>query len=369
MRSLLLFLSITFAHATHAQPSDFVNGDFYYTTTSWPGPGGTTITVIAHFDHTTLAHSVINSALDVKGRGSFDPFRGRLLVASWSIPLAKVDALGNASVLVDTGEIPVDLVSAGTDGRVYIWGGNKGYYIDSSDTQHQLMDATGSAQLTQFSVNAIFFDTDSNALFVADLLTTAGETTITRYALSPDGSQVVSSTSSSVDVSTTNEIAVGMNHGPGNTIYLQVDDNSNSLNPRMHLINKTTLAISTFASSGDRIVGGDIAGLYSNANGVSYVTESLNNNLHRYTLGSSGAGSIVASDISGGGSGETAQYMEVIDYTPCPTDLDNDGDTDGSDLGLFLGNWGNPGSTDLNNDGTTDGADLGLFLGNWGPCP
>jgi hypothetical protein len=54
---------------------------------------------------------------------------------------------------------------------------------------------------------------------------------------------------------------------------------------------------------------------------------------------------------------------------PCPTDLNNDGTTDGADLGLFLANWGNPGQTDLNGDGGTDGADLGLFLAAWGACP
>ncbi|MFG0256516.1 MAG: hypothetical protein ACF8GE_01285 [Phycisphaerales bacterium JB043] len=54
---------------------------------------------------------------------------------------------------------------------------------------------------------------------------------------------------------------------------------------------------------------------------------------------------------------------------PCPTDLNDDGMTDGADLGLLLGNWGNSGGSDLNSDGTTDGADLGLLLGAWGACP
>jgi hypothetical protein len=53
---------------------------------------------------------------------------------------------------------------------------------------------------------------------------------------------------------------------------------------------------------------------------------------------------------------------------PCPEDLSGDGSVNGADLGLLLGNWGNPGATDLNGDGTTDGADLGLLLGAWGPC-
>jgi hypothetical protein len=55
--------------------------------------------------------------------------------------------------------------------------------------------------------------------------------------------------------------------------------------------------------------------------------------------------------------------------TSCLFDLTGDGATNGADLGLLLGNWGNPGFTDLNNDGTTNGADLGLLLGAWGPGP
>ena len=53
---------------------------------------------------------------------------------------------------------------------------------------------------------------------------------------------------------------------------------------------------------------------------------------------------------------------------PCPTDLNEDGVTDGADLGLLLGEWDGNGA-DIDCDGTTDGADLGLLLGAWGPCP
>jgi hypothetical protein len=49
-----------------------------------------------------------------------------------------------------------------------------------------------------------------------------------------------------------------------------------------------------------------------------------------------------------------------------PADLDGDGQVSGADLGLLLGNWGQPGATDLNGDGQTNGADLGLLLGAWG---
>jgi hypothetical protein len=37
----------------------------------------------------------------------------------------------------------------------------------------------------------------------------------------------------------------------------------------------------------------------------------------------------------------------------------------GADLGLLLSGWGQPGPTDLNNDGITNGFDLGVLLTNW----
>jgi hypothetical protein len=58
-----------------------------------------------------------------------------------------------------------------------------------------------------------------------------------------------------------------------------------------------------------------------------------------------------------------------IDPPVCAADLAVDGTVDGIDLGILLGNWGQPGSADLNADGVVDGVDLGILLGNWGPCP
>ncbi len=55
--------------------------------------------------------------------------------------------------------------------------------------------------------------------------------------------------------------------------------------------------------------------------------------------------------------------------TPCPGDLDGNGEVNGSDLGLFLSVWGtSPCKFDLNDDGVCNGADLGVLLGAWGGC-
>lgn len=52
---------------------------------------------------------------------------------------------------------------------------------------------------------------------------------------------------------------------------------------------------------------------------------------------------------------------------PCPSDLDGDGETSGSDLALMLSSWGTP-DADLDGDGDTNGADLSSLLSAWGPC-
>lgn len=56
--------------------------------------------------------------------------------------------------------------------------------------------------------------------------------------------------------------------------------------------------------------------------------------------------------------------------TPCPGDLDDNGQVAGGDLGLMLGAWGTDDpNADLDGNGIVSGGDLGLMLGFWGPCP
>lgn len=62
---------------------------------------------------------------------------------------------------------------------------------------------------------------------------------------------------------------------------------------------------------------------------------------------------------------EETQFDEA---PSCLGDIDGDGEVNGADLGLLLGNWLGSGVGDLNNDGVVNGADLGVLLGAWGPC-
>jgi hypothetical protein len=58
---------------------------------------------------------------------------------------------------------------------------------------------------------------------------------------------------------------------------------------------------------------------------------------------------------------------------PCPSDIDQNGRTDGIDLAIILGRWGtNPKDyprADTNQDSTVDATDLSVVLAGWGKCP
>ena len=76
-----------------------------------------------------------------------------------------------------------------------------------------------------------------------------------------------------------------------------------------------------------------------------------------------------ANDSQGNFDAALAAAQAAMNPSTCPSDLDGDGTTSGSDLGLLLGNWGLGGLGDLDGSGTVTGADLGLLLGAWGACP
>lgn len=53
--------------------------------------------------------------------------------------------------------------------------------------------------------------------------------------------------------------------------------------------------------------------------------------------------------------------------TPCPADLNGDGEVGPQDLASLLNGWGSP-KGDLNGDGDTNAQDLADMLNAWGPC-
>ena len=64
---------------------------------------------------------------------------------------------------------------------------------------------------------------------------------------------------------------------------------------------------------------------------------------------------------------QTVDWRIELSATPFRVgDLNDDGATDGTDLGILLGAWGGSGPADLNADGVVNADDLGALLGGWG---
>ena len=73
--------------------------------------------------------------------------------------------------------------------------------------------------------------------------------------------------------------------------------------------------------------------------------------------------------VDHGRSAPVAMDVQTIQVTaPIPGDINGDGQVDGSDLTILLGNWGPCAGcpADINGDGQVDGSDLTILLGNWG---
>ncbi len=87
----------------------------------------------------------------------------------------------------------------------------------------------------------------------------------------------------------------------------------------------------------------------------------------RGTIGQPDAG-----DLSGGDFVLRGGFWQpVADCGPCPTDTDNDGDTDAADLAELLSDWGVVplgNCLDSDQDGDVDAADLAELLSAWGLC-
>ncbi|MCK4873994.1 MAG: hypothetical protein KAS72_14830 [Phycisphaerales bacterium] len=66
---------------------------------------------------------------------------------------------------------------------------------------------------------------------------------------------------------------------------------------------------------------------------------------------------------------DDATHYVAVQPATCAGDLDGDGDTDQSDLGILLAAYGISAAGDLDNDGDTDQSDLGILLADYGCVP
>ncbi|MFG0258316.1 MAG: hypothetical protein ACF8GE_10480 [Phycisphaerales bacterium JB043] len=368
MRALATCCMLATSTVAGAQVATFQEGDIYYISNAYPFPSSGEGHAIVGVDPHTDAQTIINSSLAHFGRGAYDPFRQRLVLAglTGSDSLVAIDPNGSPSTLIPSGQAPVDLVAPTGDSRIYYWGGNVFGYLDVHNNQHPLLSFNGVSQMIFFFVSAMIYDRPTNSIIIAET-SSPSVISLRRLNLNDAGTQALDLDLTRVNLHSGPTEVVSLAPGPNGTIYVQVVDQSNSLLPRALLLDPVTMTTTPFAYTGDRDVSGDIAGAYSSVNNRAYVADTQSGVLRTYAQNDSGAGTQLAGSISGGFSGiERAQLIEIPGWEGELTDYTLDGITDAADLGLLLANWGNPGATDLNRDGTTNGSDLGLLLANWG---
>ncbi|MCH2145605.1 MAG: M12 family metallo-peptidase [Phycisphaerales bacterium] len=79
----------------------------------------------------------------------------------------------------------------------------------------------------------------------------------------------------------------------------------------------------------------------------------------RWIAEDAASGSVIEAAIDAFGAGSCVPPDQLLG------DLNGDGQVDGQDLSVLLGNWGTSGNGDINEDGIVNGSDLAALLGNW----
>jgi len=352
----------------------FVEGDVYLVSAALEDPGGGTMPGVMHIDPATWVGTVVPfpAVPGFSGRSAYDPFRDRLVLMQGGVLLMAPDG---STTTLPTGFTNPAIAAPTGDGRIYfIHNAWLFSHVDAAGATHQLLDVGGAAQLQWSNIRAMTWDPGTNALFITDPLSNAGRLTLTRLTLSPDGSQVQSIDSVTLEVSTSGEIGVGFSRGPGSSLFLAIDTNSNATEARLVLIDPTTLGITTFASPGYFGAGGEIAGAYVPSVSRAVVVDSLSDQLRSFAQGSSGEGVILpTAGVSGGGSGEQAQLVVIARACPGGADLSVPfGVLDFNDVIAFLTAFGSmdPAADLALPSGVFDFNDVIAFLTAFGAgCP
>ncbi|MBY0111498.1 MAG: hypothetical protein K2Y21_01650 [Phycisphaerales bacterium] len=356
----------------------FTPGDcIHVTIASGYGPGTKAAVILISGTPLTLTPLVTGNG--IIGDGAYDSFRQSAVVIRVPVGPRLVSAINSAGAITDipySGPQDATLVAPTGDGRIYIQRSGKWSYIDHGGVTHDLLNAAGTGLFVQTkNYRRAYYDPSTKSIFCGDAIVAGA--TITKIPLSTDGTKLAAAPTDLV-LSTPglqSPTVVGISPGPSGKLFLKIDDNGGGLAPRMLLLDPATLTQTVYAQSNYFGVGGEIAGCYSPKLNVALVVDSLADQLRFFTIGASGAGTIVANTSgisSGGGSGENATMFAITPSTAvCLGDLNNDGFVDDADFSLFAAAYnildcaypampaGCP--ADLNKDGFVDDADFSMF--------
>ena len=269
---------------------------------------------------------------------TYDAFRGRLIyIHSNSVhEIRAVDADGSHTVLVP-GWRPDQLAAKG-DGILYIFEDDTAavgfYYLDASNVLHDLLDVTGTARFDlgpSGRLDEMIYDPGTNSLigFVGDF-TGIGipecpsfhASCAVRIPLNASGTQVAGPVvTTSAEISTSFESPVGAGYVPGGGILWVVDTNSNDQEPRLQILDPSTMVTVPYASPGYYIGAASIGGgTYSSVRGQGVTLDPRYEDLKAWSFGGSGLGTPFAL----GATPEVA-YGRLIEIHTGPVGIFSDG--------------------------------------------
>jgi hypothetical protein len=305
----------------------FTQGDLYLASTVLPTVGNGVLKI----DPTTGADTLLADLPDVnpfRGSLSWDPYRDRLLLNTspnlGDSGLITIDALGNVAQLIPSLSTP-DVIAARGDGIIYIWYAptQRLRYIDATDQVHDVLDVAGTSPYTLSAAPIeMIYDPGTNALFLFQaavqftICTTTTAFCAIKVPLTADGTQVAGAeTFVQQDVSTNSEDPVGTGYLPGGDLLVVVDTNNNTLEPRMLALDPAAMSLSVYASNGPYTgAAATNAGTFSSVRDEAVIFDILNGVLRAFGLGDSGAGTILATGLSGG----TVSSLVEIHTTSAP---------------------------------------------------
>ncbi|MBL8803908.1 MAG: hypothetical protein JNN27_18030 [Planctomycetes bacterium] len=335
---LLAALSVvSVAASARAQSGGFAPGDLYFFTTALTAPSEPFHKPLMRIDPISGAATVITDwpqAHFPDGGVVYDPFRDRIVMmghptqnAPTPLRLYLVDAGGGWTDLGFPSR-GLHAFAPARGGRIYMLdsaqlvSGPKLRYLDATNQEHVVLDASGSTHYVIPNVGAVrwmLYDDATNALFTAHQSTPGAgcgssiSVFVQKHPLSSDGSRVSGAvTCGSFLVSQSGSDPVGFSRGP-NGLQITVDTNSNNVEPHVLDVDTATLAITPYATFGYPGSGGIGAGSYSHLRGEAIVFDNFTNSLRAFGPGSSGGAILpVPLHLSPvGSSGEHATLFEI----------------------------------------------------------